>query len=257
LQKLPIDTILQAQEAINKHINFRSVLEMFYPWTPRIDGKEITGQPLELIQQGKFTKVPVMLGAVTNEAILFIYKASKYEINDIEYIGAVEYVFGIIAGARVLYRYPPVPFIGDKRAALGNLGTDYIFLCTNRNLSLNLAQNNNQVYWYHYDHTISFANQVWPPNYTECVDYVCHAEELLVQWGTPPLAGFTYTSDEQLLSYLIIDYWTNFARNGDPNTGNKVQSWPNFSSKNMTALLFQTPVSRVEINWRNDECNFF
>jgi len=257
LQKLSLDTILDAQTAINKNVNFRSILEMFYPWTPRIDGKELTGYPMQLIQEGKFPSMPIMIGTVTNEAILFIYKASASPINDLEYIGIVEYVFGITTGARVLYKYPPTPFFGDKRPAVADLGTDYIFLCSTRNMTFNLAKSNKNVYLYRYDHTISFANQVWSPNYTECVDYVCHAEEILTEFGTPILGGFKYTKDEQVLSNLFMDYWTNFARNGNPNIGNKVMDWPSYSMSNMTSLLLQTPMSSVEVDYRSEDCNFF
>jgi len=258
LQSLTTDEILDAQEQINKKVNFRSVLETFYPWTPTLDGKEFTKNPLESIQLGNYQRMPIMLGAVHDEALLFIYKASKNEINDVEYIGAVEYVFGLYTGFTVLERYPPTPIFGDKRPALGSLGTDYIFLCPIRNMTLNFAKDtSNPVFLYHYDHTISFANKVWPPNFTECEDYVCHAEDLLTLWGTPPLGGFGYTDDEKRLSSLLINYWVNFARNGDPNVGIKVPQWSKYTSKDMKNLLFKTPNSGQESSWKDTDCDFF
>jgi len=258
LRKLSLDKILDAQDIINKNVNFESVLESFYPWTPIIDGVDVTVNPLVGFQSGNYQKVPIMIGSVNNEATLFIYKASKSEINDLEYIGAVEYIFGLITGSKVLYRYPPRPFFGDKRPCLGDLGTDYIFLCPGRNLTLSVANDKvSPIYYYHYNHICSFAPQIWIPDFRECLKYVCHSEELILLWGTPPLAGLNYTKDEQVLSNLLIDYWTNFVRNGDPNKGNQVPNWPPYSSSAKSNMKFQVPQSIVETNWDNEDCNFF
>jgi carboxylesterase type B len=73
-----------------------------------------------------------MIGTVSEEALLFIYKADpNKKINDAEYIAALGYLFTSDA-AKVLVEYPPTPIVGDKRPALGVLGTDYIFTCPTR-----------------------------------------------------------------------------------------------------------------------------
>ncbi len=73
-----------------------------------------------------------MIGTVSEEALLFIYKADPTKkINDAEYIAAITYLFTTDA-AKVLLEYPPKPIVGDKRPALAVVGTDYIFTCSTR-----------------------------------------------------------------------------------------------------------------------------
>ncbi len=73
-----------------------------------------------------------MIGTVSEEALMFIYLADPTKkINDAEYVGALAYLFTSDA-AKVLLEYPPKPVVGDKRPALGVLGTDYIFTCPTR-----------------------------------------------------------------------------------------------------------------------------
>jgi len=56
----------------------------------------------------------------------------------------------------------------------------------------------------------------------------------------------------------MIDYWTNFARNGDPNKGVKVPiQWPTYNSQTKQNILFQTPQISVESAWQKDTCQFW
>jgi len=55
----------------------------------------------------------------------------------------------------------------------------------------------------------------------------------------------------------MMDYWTNFARYGDPNKGSNVPLWPAFTQKNMTNPIFQTPTTKFETNWNKKDCDFF
>jgi carboxylesterase type B len=92
----------------------------------------LTNDVWNALSSGSFNKVPVMIGTVSEEALLFIYKADpNKKINDAEYIAALGYLFTSDA-AKVLVEYPPTPIVGDKRPALGVLGTDYIFTCPTR-----------------------------------------------------------------------------------------------------------------------------
>lgn len=76
-----------------------------------MDGKEFSMQAIEAFQQGLFATMPVMLGTVTNEALMFIYLASPSPINYAEYILAIFDVFGI-DGVTVLDYYPGLPMTG-------------------------------------------------------------------------------------------------------------------------------------------------
>lgn len=111
-------------------------------------------------------------------------------------------------------------------------------------------------FFFFFKKVVSF--DFWLPRFPECVTKVCHAEELPILFGTPPLAGFNFTTEEIALSNLMQDYWTNFARTGNPNQGLNTPSlsWPRFNPKEMENLRFATP-SEIEKNWDITACNFF
>lgn len=151
LRSKSTDQIIAAQVAVNKVLNVLHIFQTFYPWTPIMNGVEFSENPLDAFQQGKFVNMPLMMGSVSNEALLFIYEALNNSVNDIDYMIGIEYIFGLTDGSKVLAKYPP--YAGDKRPQLGELGTIYIFICPLRNISVNISPTtSNPVYLYHFDH---------------------------------------------------------------------------------------------------------
>ncbi|NXU51604.1 SASB hydrolase, partial [Turnix velox] len=79
----------------------------------------------------------------------------------------------------------------------------------------------NPVYFYEYQHRQSWASNIMP-------DYVKadHGAEIAFVFGRPFLIGQA-TKEEEQLSRNIMRYWTNFARNGNPN-GEDLVHWPEY-----------------------------
>jgi para-nitrobenzyl esterase len=48
-----------------------------------------------------------------------------------------------------------------------------------------------------------------------------------------------YTDEDRKLSDIMINYWTNFARNGDPN-GNGLPSWPVYSEREPAVMYLKS-----------------
>jgi len=58
------------------------------------------------------------------------------------------------------------------------------------------------------------------------------------------------------MSRNMYDYWSNFAKNGDPNVGSKVDvMWPKFDAGLQNALL-RTPVGVMK-NLLKTNCDFW
>ncbi|NWV00632.1 SASB hydrolase, partial [Upupa epops] len=83
------------------------------------------------------------------------------------------------------------------------------------------------VYFYQFQHRPSSADGVIP-------EFVRadHGDEIAFVFGKPFLAGDvsmlrSATEEETKLSRTIMRYWTNFARNGNPN-GEGLASWPQY-----------------------------
>ncbi|XP_062474216.1 fatty acyl-CoA hydrolase precursor, medium chain-like isoform X1 [Pezoporus occidentalis] len=79
----------------------------------------------------------------------------------------------------------------------------------------------NPVYFYEFQHRPSSGEGVIP----EFVK-ADHTDEIAFVFGKPFLAGHA-TEEEEKLSRTIMKYWTNFARNGNPN-GEGLVHWPQY-----------------------------
>ncbi|KAM6250422.1 fatty acyl-CoA hydrolase precursor, medium chain isoform 2-T2 [Spheniscus humboldti] len=79
----------------------------------------------------------------------------------------------------------------------------------------------NPVYFYEFQHRPSSATGIVP----EFVK-ADHADEIAFVFGKPFLAGDA-TEEENKLSRTVMRYWTNFARNGNPN-GEGLVHWPQY-----------------------------
>eukprot|EP00029_Vermamoeba_vermiformis_P012183 TRINITY_DN69_c0_g1_i2.p1 TRINITY_DN69_c0_g1~~TRINITY_DN69_c0_g1_i2.p1 ORF type:complete len:528 (-),score=132.78 TRINITY_DN69_c0_g1_i2:32-1615(-) len=254
LRSKSVEEVMIAQEKVAKHLPILHPLQLFLPWTPIINGIELTNDVWNALSSGSFNKVPVMIGTVSEEALLFIYKADpSKKITDAEYIAAVGYLFTSDA-AKVLLEYPPKPIVGDKRPALAVLGTDYIFTCATRYYTGLLSGNNVPTWIYQFSHVS--VNDIWMPGYPYCVGHVCHGEELPFVFNTLPSFGKTPTAAELTMSNAMIDYWTNFAKTGNPNKPAPVQYWPQFDYTSFNSLDINTPISVVQ-GLKKNKCDFW
>ncbi len=76
-----VTDIINAQYLSEKHLNLLKPLELFLPWVPTLDGTDLTMEALVAFTQGDYAKVPMIFGTVSEEALMFIYLASKNPVN--------------------------------------------------------------------------------------------------------------------------------------------------------------------------------
>lgn len=101
------DAILDAQHESAAKFNLTQPLVRFLPWVPTIDGTdEVPLQFIDAVVEGKYHHMPMMMGATSEEALLFIYMASEKKVTDAMYLLAVSAIFRLQA-PKVLKQYPP------------------------------------------------------------------------------------------------------------------------------------------------------
>ena len=239
-----------AEEVVKAEIISDRVIEAalhgikdFLIWAPVIDGEIVPVHPLKKIAGAKINK-PLIIGTNKNEGLTFVgFAMNKLKMNklsDIEYSLALDVIFrSNRLKNRVLEKYPHQN--GNNEYMLGKVLTDYLFTCP----SLFLADNSSEKTWvYLFDQVPSF-NPLKIINLTVCADAVCHGFELPFVFHSAEEIGYKFNEEERLLSRLMVDFWTNFAKNADPN--GKTPEWPEYKSRTSNVILV-TPVDEIESN---------
>jgi len=252
IRNLPMDQVVKCGDDASNHLNIFHPIIAFMPWTPTIDGVELFQQPLEAFRDGNYYKIPIMMGSLSEEAIMFVYLALTSPINSIEYDAAVAGLF--TTSYFDVHKYYPATDSSDQRPEFSKLGTDYIFTAPTRNalMNIHLQQQDTPVYLFFFNHTLSFSDKAFNPRYPFCVGHCCHGSELPILFGSSTLLNLPLSKEEQVLSDAMVNYWTNFAYTGNPNKAGDGRStsglvkWEPFSSSNLVNMQFETP--RVFMN---------
>ncbi|KAL0483334.1 cAMP-regulated D2 protein [Acrasis kona] len=255
LRSKSVQEIVDAQHQAADHIQITQPLVSMLPWSVTVDGRVVPARFLDAIKSGKVHKdtsgnpLPLIIGSITEETLIFIYMASKEPLNTIKYVAAVGDVFTTSA-PKVLFRYPPHPFVGDKRNALAYMGTHYVFSCPNR-FAAGLW-NSKSTFLYMFDNALSF--DAWGDKYDYCRGRVCHGADLPILFHQS--GNMTMSVKESRLSSEMLAYWTNFAYTGDPN-GPNLPQWPSYNKTDPSLLRLKVDGSVVEKNYLKIECDFF
>ena len=249
LKQKSIDEITTAQLALKKIPSSEHILQFFEPWVPYVDGKIVPAQPTTAISQGHFIPMPIMIGSMTEDTRPYIYEGFQKPVSPSKYATLLS-ALKPTKSEEILKRYPPVT-ISDERDALEIPATDFIFTCSIRNYSRNAGLKNGGNIWrYVYAHAFSFI-KAWG-HLAFCAGHVCHGSELPLLFQTANLYNFTMTSDELKLSGNLVAYWTNFAKNNNPNIGLPVPDiWPTYQPMHFDVS------SKVISDYRKEFCDFW
>jgi para-nitrobenzyl esterase len=216
----------------------QSFLQMTVKPTMVQDGAVLPLDPFEAFWQGRFIRVPVLIGSDAKENYLFTARTEsdflKRHLTSNDLPGQLKASFGDKADA-VAGQYTPDAYVNTS-TLLGSALTDRRFACM-----ANLARTGLSQYVAVFGYQLDIADPVQqqplaPGNDLPNVSY--HTTDLGYVFdndGTAqPLSGY-----HAALSHMIIDYWSAFAATGDPNTASEHTNrvgWPHFT-KEAPALL--------------------
>ncbi|EGG13274.1 putative cholinesterase [Cavenderia fasciculata] len=256
-----VDSILVAQNTSENSFNVFHPLLTFLPWTPVVDGDIIPDQPLALLEKGQFNKVPTMIGTVHDEALIFVASISEH-ISELEFRAGLVDIFGLGNSIDIAKQYSSyINSSTDYMLLLSTIGTDYIFVCPTRNAVRSIAAESVPVFQYQFQHVSSF--NVYGNVFPQCANSVCHGLELPYVFDTVTSSGsFEFTPQEQQLSYDLIDYWTNFAKSGNPNgpvpvSDPSLPAWPMYTSSTSDQSFILDIPSFVQQGLRSSYCDLY
>ncbi len=232
-----------------------------FPLYPFVDGTLLTQTIGAAFASGEFNHVPVISGTNHDEYRLFV--ALDYDLvgnpilTSTEYDTAVNAVWGSSLASDVLALYPfaSYPFGGE---ALGASGTDGIFSCPARNADLLLS---NFVTTYAYE----FNDENAPPPQSAFGGLLTfplgayHSAELPYLFKGADVFGLpvSLSPKQKQLSNAMVNYWTQFAKTGDPNSSDE-PVWSPYSASSDQFQSLIPPVPVVKSNFATDhQCSTF
>jgi len=210
-RKLPVDAILQASGPMGTF------------W-PNADGHIIIGDQYRLYQQGRYNDIPVLIGTNDDEGALFVQQATAAGFK------AGLSAYGDHAG-KILAAYPA----NDDAQALQSardLFRDSAFAWhTWAWADLQSQTGKSPVYAYYFTHKAPDMAAMLHARGAP------HASEIAYVFGHE---GQGWTADDRKVSNLMIGYWTNFAKTGNPN-GDGLPAWPAYRGDGQMMHLDSTP----------------
>ncbi|XP_049617622.1 cAMP-regulated D2 protein [Syngnathus scovelli] len=265
LLSLTPQAVLEAQmKTSSKLVNPFRFLEVFETWGPFIDGDLIQEQAVVAFQKGHWHKEKaVLLGTTSEEGVIFVYGVFNKPVSAVESIMYVTAIFKQHS-LRILHKYLPLYRDSDRRDMLAQIVTDFVFLCPSRRSARAGTEAGSRAWMYVFDHVTSDP-RVWS-GLTFCYRHVCHGGELPYVFGSAPVANFTLTSGEKLLSNRMLCYWGAFAHTGDPSSRvgqttfcreQRLPVWPRYSDTSGWLLMNLTLRSHAQVETRSHVCDFW
>ena len=188
---------------------------------PMIDGKLVRESTDVAFRGGRQAAVPYLAGA------------NSYEIGF--FPAPLRKTFTAMLGAQLGAALPGIKSAyGSSDAFERNLGGDVLFVEPSRYLAGLAAPRPSYLYLFDYLPEGLRAKQSGVP----------HGGEIPFVFGTLNMLGVPASDADRAMAKLVGDYWTDFARGGNPNGGGRAD-WPGYSRTTGARILFSTSGAAV------------
>jgi para-nitrobenzyl esterase len=223
-----------------------------FPLYPFVDGTLLTQTMSAAFASGEFNQVPVISGTNHDEYRLFV--ALDYDLvgnpilTSAEYDTASTALWGPVLGPPVLAVYPFASYPTGGQA-LGASGTDGVFSCAARVADQSLSK-------FVPTYTYEFNDANAPPSQSEFGGLLTfppgayHSAEVPYLFNTGNVFALPeILSGKQVrLAEAMINYWTQFAKTGNPNSPAE-PLWSPYSASTDQFQSLVPPVPMVESNF--------
>lgn len=198
-------------------------------WIPAIDGVIIPDDPSELLREGRFNQVPVMMGSNRNEGALMValnvHLATFQRVDEETLQAAIaDYAAEDTQANEMLTDVYKVENYPSRDLAMAALMTDGMYSCGAYDYVATISRHT-PTYQYEFNAVVPGAGvdpYMWLGAF--------HGAEMryVFDAGLPGLPWtLELSSMQQLLSRRMQRYWANFAATGDPN-GAMLPQWQTF-----------------------------
>ncbi len=210
---------------------------------PFIDGQLLTGQIEQVFSRGEEAPIPLIVGANSYEGVL---------LRNVLHVSTAEVMRA--AGPELeelssLYR-PQIIMTPDFLA--DHIWGDAFFVEPARMIARSVSHRGQPVYHYNFD---------FQPPLLRLLGGSPHGLEVAYSLGNlrrvvPFPLGILMHPHNHEVSRLMMTYWTNFAKTGDPNGGRTLQ-WPPFTGYDEETLVFRNDGLLVERDFLKERLDLF
>ena len=245
LRTLSVEQLLDHQDTVVRYV----------PDFPTVDGTVIKDSPLEAFSRGRFNRVPILTGLVADEQAYFLPEATTHKQLTTQEVEKYAGSFGAEHAAALLAKYPPANYASPSLAEIAM--AQGAKSCTARLLDRQWAKYV-PVYAYEFDDRTA-------PSYFPELSYPMRAYHTAELQYLFPLfhggQGMPHPLDDaqRKLSDQLVDYWTAFARTGNPNRGpRRLPPWTRYTADDDDILSLNSPVSKmVEGYGKANDCSLW
>ncbi|KAK1233831.1 hypothetical protein PQX77_002997 [Marasmius sp. AFHP31] len=235
LRKADVGTLVHAQEA-----SFTGPFNTFHPV---VDGKVLVGNPSTLVEQGKLAKVPLIVGATSNETVTGGSDVAVALKNSFPGLSDTD-VQDILAVRQLsVPRTRPQKLSIRRCTLLGCSEADFTsssqrFQVVTGEATLGGAYSTSPKSWtYRYDQPNSTQN-------TPAVNHAAENQMMFLGSNTDSNGTTTFTPQtpvELAFTEELIAYWLSFVRAGDPNKFKLPMSpeWPQYAWVSKRRIVLQ------------------
>lgn len=196
-------------------------------FSPIVDGHLLTEPVPETYARGRQAHVPLLAGWNRDENVSLGngMTAEKWRTYAADHFGE---------GAEEFLRlYPGDTDVQAMRSAMDYGSDTWIVLGTWKWIEAHWKTGEAPVYRYHFE-------QPAPPSKFHSGWFTFHSDDIEYVFGTlDTRPGADWRAEERKLSDQMMDYWTNFAKTGDPN-GPGLPKWPRYDAEKRILHLDST-----------------
>ena len=211
-----------------------------FVYMPLNDGYVLTDTPLNMIRAGNYNHVDIMAGTVREEFSAMLKLAPKYYfVRPAAYESTLLKQFKMTKDQadRFVSLYPLSNFGNRPVGAMGHgFGADAVMQCPAHRGLMALLAGGSHAFFYRFEYDgMKFGKTIG----------AYHSAELPFIWNDfdrPPATTFYKGKDlvkEKELAKIMMAYWTNFAKTGNPN-GAGVPEWKPFTADVQTIQILNT-----------------
>jgi len=211
--------------------------------------RNLFGQPLSLLRQGKFNQVPMILGHNGYEGNLFaiinLQVPPSVKVSDSEYFAIVNKSFEIWGvGDEVLEWYSQIKQDNGNWIAYSNEVGDFSITCGTVLAAESIVKSSSIPL---YVYIFNYIPKNWPFAFLNST----HGVELAFVWNNTALIGDSgFTEQEEVLSNRMMTSWGSFAYTSQPG----IADWKVFADANEVAFLWDVN-SDGPVDFSRDICS--